>query len=147
MSVIAATRLQFRKSAFAEEVVKYLVADNEIRDLFSAATSLETTSHIIAAVVGGEAPELFEVSPMSDVLMFNSLFICLRVLFVKQVQGTDLSQGEQQIVSLANRFAKKLANNDNNSLHLKGNIELVIKLYNQLQAHARAELKSHRSMC
>ncbi|MEZ9821221.1 hypothetical protein AB4238_11485 [Shewanella sp. 10N.286.45.A1] len=146
MSVIAATRLQFKKSAFAEEVVKHLVADNEIRDLFSAATSLETTSHIIAAVVGGEAPELLEVSPMSDVLMFNSLFVCLRVLFVKQVQGTDLSQGEQQIVSLTNRFAKKLANKDD-GLQLQGNIELVIKLYNQLQALARAEAKSHRSMC
>ena len=146
MSVIAATRLQFKKSAFAEEVVKHLVAENEIRDLFSAATSLETTSHIIAAVVGSEAPELLEVSPMSDLLMFNSLFTCLRVLFVKQVQGTDLSQGEQQIVSLANRFAKKLTSNEN-SIHQQGNIELVIKLYNQLQTLAKAEVRSHRSMC
>ncbi|MCL1093032.1 hypothetical protein [Shewanella kaireitica] len=146
MSVIGATRLQFKKSAFAEEVVKHLVLEPEVHDLFSAATSIETTSHIIAAIVGSETPELLEETSMSDLLIFNSLFTCLRVLFVKQVQGADLSQGEQQIVSLANRFAKKLASNEN-SMHLQGNIKLVIKLYKQLQTLARAEVRSKRSMC
>jgi hypothetical protein len=146
MSVIAATRLQFKKSAFAEEVIKQLVNERANHDLFHVATTIETTSHIIAAIVGSEKPEQLVQSPMNDRAMFEVLFTCLRLLFVKQVQGNELSQGEQLIVTLANRYAIKLSITAS-SLELESDTALVKKLYKQLQSLAIKEVRSQRSMC
>ncbi|MCL1048713.1 hypothetical protein L2755_03555 [Shewanella abyssi] len=146
MSVIEATRLQFKKSAFAEEISKQLVNERTNHDLFHVATTIETTSHIIAAIVGSEKPEQLVQTPMNDRAMFEVLFTCLRLLFVKQVQGNELSQGEQLIVTLANRYAIKLST-ETSSSQLGSDIVLVKKLYKQLQALALKEARSQRSMC
>jgi hypothetical protein len=143
--VVGATRFQFKKGAFAGEVSKRLNLLIQHHDLFNSATPIDTLSSVIAAIVGGEVPELLKSKPVTNGILLKSLFICFRPLFVKQVQGSTLNHGEQIIITLTHRVAKELDGNISDS-QAQADIELIKKLSAQLHEITMRALRQQRSM-
>ncbi|MEZ9821630.1 hypothetical protein AB4238_13550 [Shewanella sp. 10N.286.45.A1] len=147
MSVIEATRQQFHKSNFAQEVVKRLVVSPQYHDLFySWSTTIESFSNVLAAIVAVEAPDLLDVRPVTEHVLLKALFAAYCPLFIKQIQGNEeLTHSQQILMSITLRVANDLEDKVSDPQAIK-DIKLIKKFAAQSQALTVAALREMRSM-
>ncbi|MEC4728736.1 hypothetical protein HWQ46_24800 [Shewanella sp. D64] len=106
MSVIRAVGEQWEKAQFADQLVIFFRQDPKILDLFIGATNIGTVAHVIAALMHDS--HRLKAVELDVVQVFLALFDGFLLLFVKEVQGGELNQAEQLVLTLSRHYAEQL---------------------------------------
>lgn len=112
MSVIRAVGEQWEKAQFAEQLVMFFKQEPKVLDLFIGATNIGTVSHVIAALVHDSCR--LKTAELDVAQVFLALFDGFLLLFVKEVQGGELSQAEQLILTLSCHYAEQVSGDEAN---------------------------------
>ncbi|QIR15504.1 hypothetical protein [Shewanella aestuarii] len=108
MSVIRSVAQQWNKADFAQQLQKYFAEDKAIDELFVGATSCSTVCSLIAAMIELPPKPKNEHYNMDKAQVFDTLFQCFLLMFIKELEHKDLTQAEQLIMSLAVHYAQTI---------------------------------------
>jgi hypothetical protein len=115
MTLIRAIGQQWTKSTLAHRLSLCLLHSRNVQQLFGGATSLNTVTHTISALVFTQGQPLW-LPPIEDAteqalspeLTLHCLFEASRLLFVKELEQGQLTQAEHLILTIANQWSVDL---------------------------------------
>lgn len=116
MGVIYAVGAQWEKAEFAKHLREYFVKDNQLRDMFSGATNIETLTHVMVALINDREKIQAVKDNLNDESVFLILFDCYLLLFIKELEHGGLSQAEHLIIQISRRYAESAKKNICNSI-------------------------------
>ncbi|MFV7785595.1 hypothetical protein ACNPKB_16290 [Shewanella marisflavi] len=150
MGVIRSIQHQWEKAEFSHQLQRFLQQEEIITDLFVGATSYNTVCNLIAAMC--ELPSKPEDDSYSLNLeqVFDCLYQCFTLLFVKEVEHQSLSQAEQLILSISKALANKIHAKEETesqvSKEAKTKAQLIINAMHQLEKQRQNQKKQTRNM-
>lgn len=106
MGVIYAVGAQWEKAEFAKQLREYFVKDNQLRDLFSGATNIETLTHVMVALIDDREKIQAIKNNLDAESVFFILFDCYLLLFIRELEHGGLSQAEHLIIQISRRYAE-----------------------------------------
>ncbi|MCL1164346.1 hypothetical protein L2728_21190 [Shewanella chilikensis] len=144
MTFLSSLNQQWEKSYLGYALKIKFMNYSQINQFFTGATKLTTVTCTMAALVYNEGtpewlPKKINHENLSDEQVLNCLLICCQLLFIKAVEGNELSQCERLIFTLSNIWV----NNFSPKNTYIGN--LINKICHQLDAitfETRLENKS-----
>lgn len=145
MSVIHAVSEQWKKAEYAELLATFLGRDLRVQGLFAGATDVETVGNVIAALMDEHNRVQSPGVELGSSQVFLALFDCFLLLFVKEVQDSDLTQAEQLILTLSRHYAEDNVKDElNEGVKLKA--ERVIVASQQLDELRRKKRNQSSNM-
>ncbi|MCW3172909.1 hypothetical protein [Shewanella subflava] len=115
MSVIRSVAQQWNKADFAQQLQKYFAEDKAIEELFVGATSCSTVCSLIAAMIELPPKPKNEHYSMDKEQVFDTLYQCFLLMFIKELEHNNLTQAEQLIMSLAVHYAQTICDDKQNA--------------------------------
>ena len=111
MGVLYAVGAQWEKAEFAKQLREYFVKDNQLRDLFSGATNIETLTHVMVALIDDREKIQAVKNNLDAESVFLILFDCYLLLFIRDLEHGGLSQAEHLIIQISRRYAESAKKN------------------------------------
>ncbi|WP_153916707.1 hypothetical protein [Shewanella sp. TC10] len=107
MSVIHAVGEQWNKADWSHQLVSFWQQDPYVNSLFAGATNATTTANLVAALIDESRRQACLASEFDNADVFSALFDCFLLLFVKEINTSDLGQGEALILQITEHYAKQ----------------------------------------
>ncbi|BDY04567.1 hypothetical protein [Ferrimonas sp. YFM] len=114
MSFVRAVGHQWQKASLAHQLRLSIAPSAQLRQYFTGNCRLTEVTHVIAALVFAEGqpkwlPEVKPAeTPLDDDIVLYCLFDSARLLFIREVEGGELKQSEQLVMTLAEQWAYKM---------------------------------------
>ncbi|ABX49394.1 MULTISPECIES: hypothetical protein [Shewanella] len=107
MTFLSSLSQQWEKSCLGHALSQKFMIYSQINQFFTGATNLNSVTCIMAALVYNEGspewlPKKINYKNLSDEQILNCLLISCQLLFIKAVEGNELSQCERLIFTLSN---------------------------------------------
>lgn len=140
MSVIHSITHQLDKAEFAHQLELYIASNRDALCLFVGATRCQTVCHMIAAM--GELPPKSEEGNFRITLplLLDVLLQRFLLLYVKEVQHQNLTQGEQLIVSLTELIALQATQQNEPDVEVLSKSHIILSAMGNLEKH-RTQLR------
>ena len=148
MSVIRAVAQQWNKADFAQQLQLYFAKDKAIGELFVGATQCSTVCNLIAAMIELPPKPKNEHYSIELEQVFEILFQCFLLMFIKELEHKNLTQAEQLIMSLAVHYAQTICNDEqyaDSMLQDKG--QRVLTAMARLNTQRQQHRKQQSNMC
>ncbi|WP_412501742.1 hypothetical protein [Shewanella chilikensis] len=148
MSFVHAVGEQWKKAEYAYQLATFIKQDTRVQTLFVGATDVETVCHVIAALMDEHHRFKNQGVELNSLQVFLALFDCFLLLFVKEIQGGELSQAEQLILTLTRHYAVNLIKDELDELDegVKVKSERVIIASQQLDELRRKKRNLRSNM-
>ncbi|MDO6774501.1 MULTISPECIES: hypothetical protein [unclassified Shewanella] len=147
MSVIRSVAQQWNKADFAQQLQLYFAQDKAIGELFVGATPCSTVCSLIAAMIELPPKPKNEHYSMDMEQVFDTLFQCFLLMFIKELEHKLLTQPEQLIMSLAVHYAQTIRDDAQyaNS-NLQDNSQRVLTAMARLESERKQQRKQQYNM-
>ncbi|MDB2386967.1 hypothetical protein N9W21_06445 [Shewanella sp.] len=147
---------QWSKSILAHRLALTLSKCEAVQQLFNGATTLSTVTNTIAALAFTEGSPIWlpklestDQTPLSETLTLHCLFAASRLLFVKALEQTDLSQSERLVLTTALHWSEALVKSavfESLTQDSKQQCQLLQTINNQLDNAQLEKRRAHRNM-
>ncbi|MCC4833806.1 hypothetical protein LMH66_14275 [Shewanella sp. 10N.7] len=147
MSFIRSVTQQLNKADFAQQLQHYFVQDDAIDELFVGATPCSTVCSLIAAMSELPTKSKNEHYKLTLEQVFDTLFQCFLLMFIKELEHKLLTQPEQLIMSLAMYYAQIINTDEqytNSSLKIKS--QRILTAMARLESERKQQRKKQYNM-
>ena len=152
---------QWSKSILASRLALTLQKSEKVVQLFGGATSLSTVTNTISALVFAEGEPVWlppmtsdEQTPLANELALHCLFAASRLLFIKEIEQSELNQSEHLVLTIGYQWIQSLitpcADNQDTAALLDDNAKQLCQLLQtintQLEQVRNDKRQSSRNM-